>query len=136
MALCSTVLALEPATRSELLSDLKANAWGLPGYAAVEVLTPPPSTPESVAEGKRLSQTYCISCHGMSLNGEGYDESINMTPAESLQYTPNYHFGDLNLSIFRSIKYGFPKFSHTFEESMTDEQIWALTSYVRSLQRK
>lgn len=63
---CSS-FALEGDGMQEMLTDLKTNAWGQPGYAAVEVLTPPLSTPDSVAAGKQLAEVYCISCHGMGL---------------------------------------------------------------------
>lgn len=131
---CSA-FALEGNSPEEMLSDLKTNAWGMPGYAAVEVLTPPASTSESVAAGKQLAEVYCISCHGISLAGEGYDESVSMNPPQSLRDTRNYHFGFMDLGIFRTIKYGVPGVMQSYQEQMTDDQIWALTSYVRSLQK-
>lgn len=127
--------ALAEESQPEMLSDLKSNAWGLPGYAAVEALTPPFSTPESVANGKELAEVYCISCHGMSLAGEGYDESITLDPPPSLRDTRNYHLGFMDLAIFRTIKYGIPDIMQAYQEQLTDDQIWAVTSYVRCLQK-
>jgi mono/diheme cytochrome c family protein len=131
--LLGILLGLPVLAQSDLLDDLK-NAQGLPGYAAVEALTPPPTA--DVAMGKQLAEVYCINCHGMNLDGEGYLEGASMDPPPSLRYSKNYRFGYKDLSVFRTIKYGVPLVMEPSEEPLTDSQIWALTAYVRSQQKE
>jgi mono/diheme cytochrome c family protein len=135
-ALLVTLVALPALAQTDMLKDLGDNAWNMPGYPEVRVLTPPPTTPEDLVTGKQLSEVYCISCHGMNLDGEGFVEGANMTPPQSLRYTRNYHLGSQSLAIFRTIKYGIPELMQSYEEPMTDAQIWALTAYVRSMQKE
>jgi mono/diheme cytochrome c family protein len=133
--LTAALLALPALAQTDMLKDLQENAWNMPGYSAVKVLTPPPTTPDQLVSGKQLAEVYCINCHGMNLDGEGYLEGANMTPPPSLRHTRNYRLGSQSLAIFRTIKYGIPAVMPPQEEPMSDDQIWALTAYVLSMQK-
>lgn len=121
--------------QNALLDDY-SNAQGLPGYPEVKALTPRPQQPDDLKVGRELAEMYCISCHGLNLEGQGYDESVTLSPPPTLRDTQNYHFGFMELAIFRDIKYGIPDIMAPQQEFMTDDQIWALTYYVRSMQNQ
>ncbi len=127
------ILAGAVGAQTSLLDDY-SNAQGLPGYPEVKALTPRPPQPDDLQVGRQLAEMYCISCHGINFTGEGLDESINLSPPQSLKDPRNYRFGYLDLAIFRDIKYGIPEVMDPQQEFMTDDQIWALTYYLRSLQ--
>jgi cytochrome c oxidase cbb3-type subunit 3 len=75
-----------------------------------------------VAEGKRMFQTSCISCHN---EGGAGNVGPNLTDDYWL------HGGDIK-SVFKTIKYGINAMP-TWQNSYSNKQIAQLASYVKSL---
>ena len=92
----------------------------------------PPATPESVAAGEKLYGVECGMCHG--LNGRTptdngrwmYPRAADLTSAETQQYSNRELFWIVRNGIRLS---GMPAFGRV----ESDEHIWQLVHYVRSL---
>ena len=86
---------------------------------------------ESIATGAELYATNCVRCHGVSGQGDGPDAAGLQPPPLNLQiHVPLHPDGD----IFNFIANGVPGTAMpVFGESLTDEQIWHLVNYLRSL---
>jgi cytochrome c oxidase cbb3-type subunit 3 len=79
---------------------------------------------EVVAEGARLFVSYnCADCHGA--DGSGF-----MAPALD---DGRFHFGGTDGEIFQSIFEGRPEGMPAWGSTIDPSQIWALVSYVQSL---
>lgn len=114
-----------------------ANAEGMAGYEEVKGLTPPPSTPEMVALGKEVyaGAGNCVSCHGADGKGDGPAGAALDPAPRNLHAAAEYKYGAGDHGVFRTIKYGVEGTGMApLEGLLTDEQIWQVTAYVRSVQ--
>jgi cytochrome c oxidase cbb3-type subunit 3 len=85
---------------------------------------PHANNPAAVKTGAQLFIAYnCMDCHGA-------DGSGAMAP--SFQ-DGRYHFGGTDAEIFESIYQGRPEGMPAWGGRISDDQIWMLTSYLRSL---
>jgi putative heme-binding domain-containing protein len=88
-------------------------------------------------QGRTLFQHYCVACHGVSGDGDGYNaEELDKEPAELSD--KKFVAKKNDSQIYRVIKFGgqgvkkshlMPVFGHTLSE----EEIWSLVAYVRHL---
>ncbi len=92
---------------------------------------PVPDTPESLANGEHLYNTYCFVCHGMEGKGDGpvikrgfYP--MNLTSPAVIARTNGY--------IYAYIRYGGKVMMPSYRESITSEGAWDVVNYVRKLQ--
>jgi cytochrome c oxidase cbb3-type subunit 3 len=101
-------------------------AAGLPAQRAMATLrNPHDGDTRAMTQGKSLYVNYnCIDCHGA-------DGSGAMGP--SLQ-DGRWHFGGSAGEVFQSIYEGRPAGMPAWGGRISDDQIWLLVSYVRSLQ--
>ena len=110
---------------------------------AITVGSVPPSTPESVENGKKVYQEMrCARCHGTDLQGDGpiahelYDIWDHRVFVYELTDPNTYKFGfnkkDLFLILTTGID-GTPMKSYSY---LTDEERWNLASYIESKIRK
>ena len=113
------------------LQDLDAHAQGLPGYAEVRA-GPIPELP--VSNGGQLFGQYCASCHGDD-GRVGCHPPITTGPPPDLPSVAAYRRGNRELSLFRTAKYGIPG-TGMAPVLATDQELWAITFYVRSLQKQ
>ena len=82
---------------------------------------------DAVATGAKLFVAYnCVDCHGV-------DGSGSMAP--SFQ-DGRWHFGGKAGEVFESIYQGMPDGMPSWGGRITNDQIWMLTAYVRSLSSK
>ena len=79
-------------------------------------------TPEGIAEGKALFQTYCAYCHGA--RGEG-GRGADLT-------TGKYQHGSSDSELFGTIRYGV-RGTEMPAVGVTDEEAWKLEAFVRSI---
>ena len=86
---------------------------------------PLPLNAATVAEGSRLFDQTCQSCHGAG--GQGSDRG------PSLAKTTLVH-GDTDADVFRAIRAGLPGTQMAPSPGLSDTQVWQLVTYVRSLQ--
>ena len=98
---------------------------GLPPNARTLALTNPyEGDKKAIAEGAQLFVAYnCIDCHGA-------DGSGAMGPAFS---DGRWHFGGSPGEVFESIYEGRPDGMPQWGGRISNDQIWILTAYVRSL---
>jgi mono/diheme cytochrome c family protein len=100
-------------------------------YEAVP--NPIAATPESLEEGKKLYDIYCVVCHGPEGHGGGNVEGpfprglINMLTTERARgYTDGYIFG--MMSAGRGLMPNYRR--------MPQEERWHIVNYVRQLQQQ
>lgn len=89
------------------------------------------------SQGRTLFQHYCVACHGVSGDGDGYNaEQLDKEPAELS--SKKFILKKKDSQIYRVIKFGgqgvkkshlMPVFGHTLSEG----EIWSLVAYVRYL---
>jgi cytochrome c oxidase cbb3-type subunit 3 len=100
-----------------------------PGLAAARGVTlrsPYDGNTKKIAEGAMLFVNYnCMDCHGA-------DGSGAMGP--SLQ-DGRWHFGGSPSEVFQSIYEGRPDGMPAWGALLSDDQIWTLVAYVRSLEK-
>jgi mono/diheme cytochrome c family protein len=99
-----------------------------------QLANPVPRTVESVSIGQSLYVNNCASCHGADARGGGPLSTTTPVPAPPL-VGPGSHLGahtdgDLHYLISFGMPGGMPAWSGT----LTDQQIWHIVNYMRSLQ--
>lgn len=112
------------------LLGLVAAAQGHPEAALVK--NPIASTPESLAEGKRLYLRHCASCHGANAEGGSGNDLI---PAAPNLTDREWKHGSTDGEIFSVIKNGVPPELNMvpFVDQLRDPDIWNVVNFVRSL---
>jgi mono/diheme cytochrome c family protein/uncharacterized membrane protein len=92
---------------------------------------PVTSSPESIASGRDLFVANCSTCHGQDARGDGQQApTLNPRPADLTAAHVDAHTdGDLYWWIAHGISPAMPGFNDT----LSDQQIWDVINYVRSL---
>lgn len=103
---------------------------------AAKLKNPVASTPASIAAGKASYTKYCQFCHGETGKGDGKMAPPNSHPSDLTD--AKWDHGSTDGEIFTNIKMGptpgDPKaVMKGFSSRMTDQQIWEVVDYVRSL---
>lgn len=98
-----------------------------------EMRNPVPPTADSIAQGRRLYETYCLRCHGATGLGNGPDASKLGWPIENMNLQAHLHqHSDEQLYWWiKEGKAGTPM--PAFGTQLTDEEIWHLINYLRTL---
>ncbi len=91
------------------------------------VMNPLANSATAVAEGQRVYDGTCQTCHGAA----GVGDRDRGGPA--LNATGLKH-GDADADLFRTIRQGVPGTQMPPYKGLRDEQIWQLVTYIRSLQ--
>jgi cbb3-type cytochrome c oxidase subunit III len=93
---------------------------------------PVPATAESIAKGQQVYFQRCRSCHGDT--GTGGRLAPGGTPSADLT-DDKWDHGSTDGEIFTTIRNGVgPKYDmDSWEGKITDEEIWALVHYIRSI---
>lgn len=93
--------------------------------------SPIPATEESLANGKKMYETFCYVCHGTQGHGDGpvikrgfYP--LNLTTPGVIARTDGY--------IYAYIRYGGKVMMPSYRESINSESAWDIVNYVRKLQ--
>lgn len=101
---------------------------------------PPPSTPESIASGRRLFEANCAACHGPQAQGAiRAGLTISIIEEQRGKQPPDltddqWDHGSSDGEIFAAIKRGLPPaMMPSFGAAMSDADIWSVVSYLRSL---
>ena len=106
--------------------------WDVPEEAQLEE-NPLESTPETVESGGLIYKKRCQLCHGAEGKGDGpmaariREKPSDITPAEVRDRMTD---GE----IFYKISIGKPPMP-SMEGTLTEDEIWTLVNYVRSLQK-
>jgi len=95
-----------------------------------------------IADGQRVYQQYCASCHGANLEGEPNwqrRDAAGMLPAPP--HDPSGHtWHHPDTMLFEFVKYGPKHFAGAdyatkmppYEDVLTDSDIWAVLAYIKS----
>lgn len=105
-----------------------SRAPGMPSSAG----NPIPKTAESIAIGRSLFLQHCVECHGSDAHGDGpLASQLNPPPADLYAAHVDYH---TDMQLFDWIKGGISGSAMPgFKGQMTDQEIWNVVNYVRSL---
>jgi copper transport protein len=103
-------------------------APGLPSNSG----NPVPKTAESVAAGKAVFEQHCAVCHGTDGHGDGPAAArLNPPPADLYAAHVDYHSDQ---QLYDWIRNGITGSAMTgFKGQLSDQQIWDVVNYVRSL---
>ena len=110
-----------------------AAAQGNPDAARLK--NPVAATPESIADGKRLYQRHCASCHGSNAEGGPGNDLI---PAAPDLTDKEWKHGSTDGDIFSAIKNGVPPDLNMipFGDQLRDPDIWNVVNYLRSVAKR
>lgn len=103
--------------------------------AGLELINPVTSSPEAVAKGKNAYTIFCVGCHGISGEGDGflYTSKLYTIKPRSLSSGNSINLKDGE--IFHSIMLGFGSMGpHGAQISSVDR--WNIVLYIRSLQNE
>ena len=91
------------------------------------------ATEESIAAGRRIYGRFCRSCHGMRADGRGMAAPAGSRPANLID--EEWVHGDSDGAIYTVIREGVPpKYDmDAWEGRITDDEIWNVVNYLRSL---
>ena len=116
----------------------QATAKGDP--EAAKIKNPVGATPESIAAGQKAYQTLCAGCHGKDAKG-GITISViedrgGNQPPDLTDDT--WDHGSSDGEIFTVVKKGIAPefFMAPWEGRISDEEIWNMVNYVKSLSQK
>jgi len=116
------------------LSASAQNVGGSP--EAKKLKNPVASSPDSIKAGQASFQKYCRFCHNADAKGNGPQAPKDTHPPDLTD--AKWDRGDSDGEIFMVIKEGAgPKFDMKgFKSKMTDQEMWNVVNYLRSLQSK
>ncbi|HEX9484726.1 MAG TPA: c-type cytochrome, partial [Gemmatimonadaceae bacterium] len=98
---------------------------GVAPFRGLQLVNPHDGDAKALATGAKLFVAYnCVDCHGA-------DGSGAMGPSLA---DGRWHFGGTAAEVFESIYQGRPEGMPAWGSLISDDQIWMLVSYVRSLE--
>ena len=122
----STCIAALLVTCVATLGLAACSGWA-PAAAQEPTTQPTPAQPVAPIDGSRLFQRRCAACHGALGKGDG--PASMMQPADLTQPALQQRLSDADLAgVMRQGKGKMPPVS-----GLTDEEVAALTAFVRSL---
>lgn len=105
-----------------------------PGYAETRDLAVPAT---SIARGDDVFAANCARCHGARGDGQSAASMESPTKVRNLRDAASYRFGLEERDLFRTVKYGIAgTVMQAFGGRLSDQEIWDVAAYVRSLQQK
>jgi high-affinity iron transporter len=107
------------------------------GPALAQAQKVPKKTPESLAQGKKLYDQYCLTCHGAKGDGKGPAGVLLKPPPRDFniplkQWT--HSKGDLK-KVFDVISKGVPNTAMVSWAHLSEQDRWALAYYVEEFSR-
>jgi mono/diheme cytochrome c family protein len=100
---------------------------------AAKLVNPVKSTPASIAAGKKLYESQCVSCHGTSGTGDG-KMAAKMTPKPSNLADASWKHGSSDGEIYTLVKDGSKNTPMKgFASKMTAQEMWSVVNYLKTL---
>jgi cbb3-type cytochrome c oxidase subunit III len=99
---------------------------GVKPFAGMQLVNPHEGDAKARESGAKLFVAYnCIDCHGADGSG-----AMGPSLADN-----RWHFGGSNAEVFESIYQGRPEGMPAWGSLISDDQVWMLVTYVRSLSK-
>lgn len=127
-----------------VVTPLVASAWLMTAIVAAYAAQAPPADPKtlknpvpvtaaSIAKGQQVYFQRCRQCHGDTGTGNGRQAPAGSSPADLTD--DQWDHGSTDGEIFTTIHDGVgPKYDmDSWEGKITDEEIWSLVNYIRSI---
>jgi high-affinity iron transporter len=114
---------------SKLARELQQNAIRL-----AEIQVAPTAWPD-VANGAKLYQANCVSCHGVQGNGDGIAGAA-LDPKPANFHDPDLVWNSAPYKFFNTIRLGVPGTGMAAFPHFSDQEVWALAFYLKSLPYK
>lgn len=92
-----------------------------------------PSSPESIAAGRRLYAMYCRACHGVNGKGDGDMAHAGGVPANFTDEV--WQHGSSDGEIFLVVRDGVSADMQPYKNRLNELDIWHLVNFVKSLER-
>lgn len=96
---------------------------------------PIPVTDESLRKGKQLYARFCVKCHGRNGLGDTEMREFLSTPPSDIT-DGVWNYGGRDGDIFSVIKNGTQYDMTAFANQLSDERIWHVVNYLRSMGSK
>jgi mono/diheme cytochrome c family protein len=119
------------------MGGLQAQTLGSSGNSdARKLRNPVQPTPQSIAAGKELYSKNCRSCHGADAKGNGPMKPKDSQPSNLTD--ASWDRGGSDGEIYAVLRDGAgPNFiMRGYRSRMTDQDLWHLVNYIRSLNQK
>jgi mono/diheme cytochrome c family protein len=101
---------------------------------AVKIANPVQATPDSVAAGRRAYARLCANCHGPSGKGDGSGAAGGAMPADLTD--AKWDYGSSDGEIFTVIRDGTSADMGSYAERMSQQDMWNVVNYIRTLSGK
>jgi high-affinity iron transporter len=94
--------------------------------------TPPKRTPELLAQGKKLYEQNCVTCHGSKGDGKSpLGAALKPPPSDFTRPFNQWSFGKGSLKkVYEVITKGIPNTSMVKWSQLSEQERWALVYYV------
>jgi mono/diheme cytochrome c family protein len=116
-------------------SDSDKHGAGALGHSeATEVRNPMSATPQSIADGKKVYDARCASCHGVAGKGDGKLVGSMKLPRPSDFTDETWQHGSTDGEIYTLIRTGSKGTAmRAFASSLKTEDIWNVVNYLKTL---
>lgn len=122
---------LEPGTVIHSTGALAGTTSGRLGLTDSAGRAPASVTPASLQRGRERYEIYCVPCHGLTGDGNGY------LTLRGFPHPPSYHGerlrGAPDLYLFDVITHGYGAM-YPYADRLSRDDRWAIVAYVRALQ--
>lgn len=101
-------------------------AANAPAAAAKELKNPHAGKPESIKEGEKIFDEKCAECHGgdaMGMSGPDLTDD-------------RWIYGGTDAAVFETVSGGRKGGMPSWRGQLTEDQVWKVIAYIRSLARK
>lgn len=138
------VVGARVATTTQAAANVRTERPGrnVTGAEVTALRNPVALTPASIAAGKRVYEVNCMACHGNRAQGAvKAGTTISIIEEQRGKQPPDltddkWDHGSSDADIFRVIKRGLPPtMMPGFDGRVSDQQIWNIVNYLRSLRR-
>jgi mono/diheme cytochrome c family protein len=99
--------------------------------SAQQLKNPEPSTPASIATGRRIYATLCVRCHGPNGKGDGGGAGGGGQPADLTDEV--WDHGSSDGEIFVVLRDGTSVDMEGYGERVSETDLWHLVNYLKSL---